>query len=251
MDRRTDGPDASGYTRRSEVGEPIDESSVSRRALDRLRAGGPGSFRGTLGRLGEVAGTPMFRAGTAVLMVILVALIVAVLFVRTTTRRTTDATSPNVEPSPIVTTSTSAPGLVVDVGGAVRAPGVYRLGLGARVVDALEAAGGPADDIDLEQVNLAAPVVDGQRVWMTRRGESAKGMSGSASAGATTAPRLDLNAATLEQLDGLPGVGPSTARAILVRRREIGRFRSVDDLLTVKGIGEAKLDALRDSVVVR
>jgi competence protein ComEA len=144
--------------------------------------------------------------------------------------------------------------VVVDVGGAVRQPGVYRLAIGSRVVDALEAAGGPADDIDLDHINLAATVADGQRVWISRRGELppiGASTSAGSSGGSANAGPLDLNSATLEQLDALTGVGPATAKAIIDRRTQLGRFRSVDDLLTVKGIGSSKLDSIRSSVVVR
>jgi competence protein ComEA len=147
----------------------------------------------------------------------------------------------------------SAPGVVVHVAGAVVRPGVYRLGGSPRVADAVDAAGGPAPDADLDAVNLAAPVADGERVYLPRRGEPMP-PSGVETAGAVTAATagpLDLNAATAEQLDALPGVGPSTAAAILAYRQEHGRFRSVDELLEVRGIGEAKLADLRSKVRVR
>ncbi|MEX1217797.1 MAG: helix-hairpin-helix domain-containing protein [Acidimicrobiales bacterium] len=196
------------------------------------------------------------RVVTAGLGVVLFALFAAIVFVqRTHAVEETPMPSPMSEVASPVTTSTTLAGIVVDVGGAVRSPGVYRLAQGARVVDALEKAGGPAEDSDLEQVNLAAMVADGQRVWISRRGEVGGGnltdpSTGLAPGGMKTGP-LDLNSATSQQLDALPGVGPATATAILNRRKELGRFRSVDDLLTVKGIGTAKLDALRGSVVVR
>jgi len=155
-------------------------------------------------------------------------------------------------------TTTTGPAVVVDVGGAVRSPGVYRLTLGSRVVDALESAGGPTEEIDTVRLNLAAQLVDGERVWIPRRGESLDGGSvGSAGQGTgglglpqPIAP-MNLNTATAEQLTDLPGIGPATAKAIIEKRKTLGRFRSVDDLLTVKGIGSSKLDAIRSSVVVR
>lgn len=142
---------------------------------------------------------------------------------------------------------------LVYVTGAVVAPGVYRLGEDARVADAIAAAGGPAPDADLSLLNLAAPVADGERVYVPRRGEPPPSdvvVAGSgASVGARAGP-VNLNTATAEQLEALPGIGPSTAQAILAWRRQHGRFRSVDDLLNVRGIGRAKLDALRDQVRV-
>jgi len=110
----------------------------------------------------------------------------------------------------------------------------------------------------MSRLNLAALLVDGERVWFPRRGESLDGVVvGPAQQGAgargsllSTAP-LDLNSATAEQLKELPGIGPATAKAIIDTRKAAGRFRSVDDLLNVKGIGPSKLDAIRSSVVVR
>lgn len=149
-----------------------------------------------------------------------------------------------------------ASGVVVHVAGAVTSPGLYRLGDGARVADALDAAGGPANDADLDAVNLAGKVADGERVYVPRRGEAppavvAGGGPGAPDAGGgLSAGPLDLNTATAEQLEALPGVGPATVEAILSYRKEKGRFRSVDELLEVRGIGEAKLAGLRAKVRV-
>jgi competence protein ComEA len=144
--------------------------------------------------------------------------------------------------------------VVVYAAGAVMRPGLYRLASSARAADVLDAAGGPAPDADLDQLNLAALVGDGERVYVPRRGERppdalATGPPGSRTAGPPTFP-LNLNSATAEQLDALPGVGPATARAILAWREQHGRFKRVDDLLNVRGIGMAKLDALRAQVKV-
>lgn len=153
----------------------------------------------------------------------------------------------------------------VHAAGAVVRPGVYRLPAGARVTDAIEAAGGPTPDADLNQLNLAAKVGDGDRVYVARQDEApppappagtagtpgAAGVAGAAgAAGAAAAGPVDLNTATADQLEALPGVGPATAQAILDYRKEHGRFRSVDELLEVRGIGEAKLAALRPKVRV-
>lgn len=152
--------------------------------------------------------------------------------------------------------SRSRSGAYVHAAGAVARPGVYRVRAGGRVSDLLDAAGGPAGDADLDQVNLAARVADGERVYVPRRGESPPpmpGPSGTAGAGAgggSASGPLNLNTATLEQLDGLPGVGPATAQAILDYRKARGRFRSVDELMEVRGIGEAKLAAIRSKVRV-
>jgi competence protein ComEA len=143
---------------------------------------------------------------------------------------------------------------------------VYHLVVGARGDDALRAAGGPTRDADVRRVNLAAPLMDGQQFVVPRVGErltstvpSLGSVVGGQSAGDTGikpgvnlgAPLLvDLNQATVAELDQLPGVGPSTARAIIDHRTRNGPFASVDDLLAVRGIGPAKLAELKPFVRV-
>jgi competence protein ComEA len=139
----------------------------------------------------------------------------------------------------------------VQVVGAVRRPGVYRLPADRRVDDAVRRAGGATARADLAGVNLAAKVNDGQQVIVPVRG--AAPISGAAGTGtAATAPGqpLNLNAATAEQLDKLDGVGPATAQKILSYRQQHGGFRSVTELGQVPGIGDKKLAALRDKVRV-
>jgi competence protein ComEA len=163
---------------------------------------------------------------------------------------------------------TSAPAttpvtVTVHVAGQVRSPGVYALPSGGRVADAVVAAGGTAAEADVEQLNLAARVADGERVYVPRKGETAPAVvaappagagagSGSGSGAKVGAPAgpVDLNTATAEQLEALPGVGPATSKAILAYRSSHGRFRSVTELLEVPGIGPAKLEALRPLVKV-
>jgi competence protein ComEA len=140
--------------------------------------------------------------------------------------------------------------LIVHVAGAVRAPGVYRMRTGARVDDAVRRAGGALPRADLTQVNLAAKVEDGRQIVVPRRVAV-----GSAPAEAGTSPTqpgvpLNLNMATLEQLDELPGVGPATAQKIIDYREEHGAFGSVEELGQVPGIGDVRLAALRDLVRV-
>jgi competence protein ComEA len=152
------------------------------------------------------------------------------------------------------TSSTEATEVVVDVGGAVLRPGVLHLPAGSRVVDALEEAGGLAPEADGARITRAAPLADGQQVYVPRVGEPLP--TGVAAAGgpssASTAPAgpLDLNTADEAALDALPGIGPSTAKAIVEHRARIGRFTSVDQLLDVRGIGAAKLEQLRPLVTV-
>lgn len=147
------------------------------------------------------------------------------------------------------------PDVYVHAAGAVTRPGLYRVRSGGRVADVVEAAGGPAPGADLDQVNLAAKVGDGERVYVPRRGEAMPAGAGPGAGpgggpGGGDGGRLDLNTATLEQLEALPGVGPATAQAILEHRRQRGRFADVQELLEVRGIGEAKLAALRSKVRV-
>jgi competence protein ComEA len=132
--------------------------------------------------------------------------------------------------------------LVVHVVGAVRAPGLYELAEGSRIDDAIERAGGPKAKAALDLVNLAAPVADGQQVVVPVRGETA------GSATATSGGKVHLNSATLEDLDGLPGIGPVTAQEILDYRAEHGAFQSVEELDAVPGIGPARLADLKPLV---
>jgi competence protein ComEA len=153
----------------------------------------------------------------------------------------------------VVTSATAATEVVVHVAGAVASPGVQRLPIGSRVIDAVDAAGGALPDADLPRVNLAALLVDGQQVYVPKPGEQpppAAGAGPSAVGGDAPGSLVNLNTATPEQLDTLPGVGPSTAAAIIAHRDQNGPFTSVDQLLDVRGIGEAKLEQLRDLVTV-
>ena len=139
--------------------------------------------------------------------------------------------------------------LVVDVAGAVRRPGVYRVRAGARVEDALRRAGGGTRRADLSQINRAAKLEDGRQVLVPVRPD-ATGAAVLPGAVATPAVPLNLNTATLEQLDTLDGVGPATAQKILDYRTAHGGFGSVEDLGEIPGIGEKRLAALRDKVRV-
>src|SRR5262249_22612841 len=129
---------------------------------------------------------------------------------------------------------------------AVRRPGLYRVRTGERVADAVARAGGPTRRADLELINLAALVADGEQVVVPRRGTAA-GAAGADGTAPTSGP-VHLNSATLEQLDALPGVGPVTAQKIVTYRTEHGAFRSVDELDAVPGIGPARLSDLRPLV---
>lgn len=142
--------------------------------------------------------------------------------------------------------------VVVHVAGAVRRPGVYALREGERVADAVARAGGARRGADLDAVNLAALVADAQQVVVPRRGAPASvgGSAGGAAGGGTAEGPVNLNTATLDQLDELDGVGPATAQKIIDERTRRGGFRSVDDLADVPGIGPKRLAAIRARVGV-
>jgi competence protein ComEA len=135
--------------------------------------------------------------------------------------------------------------LVVDVVGAVRRPGVYRLPPGSRVLAAVALAGGLTPRAELTAVNLAAPLADGEQVVVAARGAPAGAGSTPGSPGAP----VSLNSATAEQLDALPGIGPVTAQKIIDYRTQHGGFTSVDDLDAIPGFGPAKLQNLQGLVV--
>jgi competence protein ComEA len=139
--------------------------------------------------------------------------------------------------------------LVVDVAGAVRRPGVYRLPGGARVADAIARAGGPAKRADPQSLNLAAPLADGEQVLMPAR--AASGGAGPAAPAASPGAPIDLNTATAEQLDALPGVGPVTAEKIVAYRQAHGPFASLAALDAIPGIGPARISQLKGLVVQR
>jgi competence protein ComEA len=150
--------------------------------------------------------------------------------------------------------ATTAAQLVVQAAGAVAKPGVYTVPGTARVNDLIAAAGGLAPDADPDQVELAAPLTDGERVYVPRVGEVPAQLPGPSSGSSTGTSShsgpVDLNRATEADLESLPGIGPALAHAIIDYRSQHGQFRSVDDLADVRGIGPAKMDQLRSLVKV-
>lgn len=140
----------------------------------------------------------------------------------------------------------------VHVGGAVRRPGLYQLSKGARVDDAIRAAGGVLEDANLDALNLAAKVKDGDKILVpTLNGEAETEAAGEAAGADPAQGRLiNLNTATVADLDTLPGIGPALAQRIISYREQHGGFRKLEDLLDVPGIGPAKFEELRDLVVV-
>jgi len=151
-----------------------------------------------------------------------------------------DATAPGASASP-----TTSGELVVDVVGKVRHPGIVTVPAGSRVHDAIAEAGGVRGKVDPATLNMARVLTDGEQIIV---GMDPVAPAPAGGASTATGSRISLGTATLEQLDTLPGIGPVTAQAILDHRAEHGPFTSVDDLLDVRGIGEATLDDFRDQV---
>ncbi len=140
------------------------------------------------------------------------------------------------------------PRIVVHVAGAVRHPGVYRLRDGTRVAAAIHRAGGPTRRANLDALNLAAKLADGRQVLVPARAATTSGGTPAASGSASAGLPVNLNSATVEELDALDGIGPTTAQKIVDYREQHGGFGSVDELDQVDGIGPARLEALRDQV---
>jgi competence protein ComEA len=141
-------------------------------------------------------------------------------------------------------------GPVVHVSGAVLAPGVVALDRGSRVADAIAAAGGAMPDAQLDRLNLARILEDGEQVHVTRAGEDAPPPEASASRGVLPDGRIDLNTASASELETLPGVGPARAQAIIAER-EVRPFQVPGDLRRVPGIGEVTFQRLAPLVAVR
>ncbi len=144
--------------------------------------------------------------------------------------------------------------LAVHVAGAVNSPGLYRVEEGSRVADALTKAGGPAPDAMLDNLNLAAKLKDGEKVLVPRRSEVAPALPADPSDASPTAAAsttlININIASVDELDKLPGVGPALARRIVEYRQKNGQFSSVDELDNVEGIGPSKLESLKDLVTI-
>jgi competence protein ComEA len=149
--------------------------------------------------------------------------------------------------------------IAVHVAGAVNHPGVVELAAGSRVIDAVEAVGGALADGDLDRLNLAAKVTDGQRVYVAKFGQADPGAAtdpgastgvGDPSGVAGTGAKVNLNTATQAQLEELPGIGPTYAQSIIAERQRRGGFTSVNDLRSVRGIGDKRFAELAPLVTV-
>jgi len=183
------------------------------------------------------------------------AVLAGVLAPRGDTRRVpavtvTAAGASRVAPTPVPMTV-----LYVHVLGAVVHPGLYTLADGARVVDAIGAAGGMTDDAEQSGVNLARPLSDGEQLVVPHVGDpvpapATGGTQGGGTPDGAMGGKVNLNTGTEEQLDTLPRVGPAMAAKIIAWRTENGRFTSIDDLMNVSGIGQKTFDGLKDQVTV-
>ena len=170
-------------------------------------------------------------------------------------RPLTDARTPDATATPSA--------VAVYVSGAVGAPGVYELPSDARADDALAAAGGASPDADLERVNLAKRVSDGEHIRVPRQGDPAAldappsqlppayAQPGGGESSPRTAGKIDVNSADADTLETLPGIGPARARAIIEHRQANGPFADVDALTEVRGIGDGILESIRDLIEAR
>ncbi|MEV4707078.1 ComEA family DNA-binding protein [Actinoplanes sp. NPDC049316] len=208
---------------------------------------------GATSRLG--AFDPGRRGVKALAAVAAVVVLIAALIAWRSRPRVEPVPTPSLEAGATVTAapvaSASAAEVVVAVGGKVRKPGLVQLAPGARVADALQAAGGAAPGVDVAPLNLARKVVDGELIMVgvtppPGAATTAPAGTGSAAAGGL----VNLNSATLADLDTLPGVGPVLAQRILDARDAQGGFKAVTDLRKVDGIGDARFEQLKDLVTV-
>jgi competence protein ComEA len=158
------------------------------------------------------------------------------------------SSSSSVQPASPTSTPAASSTIVVDVAGKVVHPGIYRLPTGSRVFEAVHAAGGVSRGASTLSLNLAAPLQDGEQVVVGLPGGGGAPQAGDASAGGGAAGPVDLNSATVAQLDALPGVGPVLAQHIIDWRTAHGRFSSVNQLQDVSGIGDAKFADLKPLV---
>jgi competence protein ComEA len=199
--------------------------------------------------MGDLAGAAasLTRPQLAVILLLILALCIGsfLAYSRSRPRR--------VEVSGAGEATASAPGartITVHVAGAVLSPGLCRLREGSRVADALEKAGGASADAQLDDLNLAGKLADGQKVMVPRKAQpEAQPAAGQVTA-QPASTLVNLNTATPEQLDALPGVGPTMAAKIIEYRQKNGPFTTVDELDDVSGIGPSKLEALRDLVTI-
>jgi competence protein ComEA len=154
------------------------------------------------------------------------------------------------QPRPTAEPATPTPATInVYVSGAVKKPDVYALPLNSIVKDAITAAGGATADADLDRINLATRLADQMQVYVPRQGEAAPpSPNGSAPEAATE--KININTASVEELDKLPGIGPAIGKAIIDYRTTNGPFKQIEDINDVKGIGDALFEKIKDQITV-
>jgi competence protein ComEA len=154
------------------------------------------------------------------------------------------------QPRPTAEPPTPTPATInVYVSGAVKKPDVYALPLNAIVKDAIAAAGGPTDEADLDRINLATRLSDQMQVYVPRKGEAAPPPPGGSPPDGVTG-KININTASVEKLDKLPGIGPAIASAIVDYRTQNGPFKTIEDINAVKGIGDALFEKIKDQITV-
>ncbi|MFC4711933.1 helix-hairpin-helix domain-containing protein [Planococcus dechangensis] len=153
--------------------------------------------------------------------------------------------SPPIEQTPLATT------VMIDIKGAVKNTGLYELPIGARMADAIEAAGGFLPDADSRSINLAVVVLDESSVYVPKTGEETAPALAQMTAGSSAPSQINLNSATEAELTELPGIGPAKAAAIVAHRNDNGPFQSIEQLTDVTGIGDKSFEQLKDLVRVR
>jgi competence protein ComEA len=161
-----------------------------------------------------------------------------------------EITPPQPTPAPTATLAPAAALLRIYVTGAVAHPDVYRLPPGSIVKDAIQAAGGASGEADLDRVNLAQELRDQQQVAVPRTGEADVPPAAGSESPGTPAAKVNINTATADELDTLPGVGAEMARRILDYRAANGPFKSIEDIQRVTGIGDATYQKLKDRITV-
>jgi competence protein ComEA len=181
---------------------------------------------------------------------------VVVFFVIYAILKKPEPTSPplviTLQPRPTAIPPTPTPAAInIYVTGAVEKPDVYALPLNSIVKDAIEAAGGATDDADLDRINLATKLADQMQVYVPRTGEAEPPpVLPDGSAPDTTAAKININTASVEELDKLPGIGPAIAKAIIDYRTKSGPFKQIEDINDVKGIGDALFEKIKDQITV-
>lgn len=150
---------------------------------------------------------------------------------------------------------TSRVKVAVHIGGAVRNPGLYYIPADSRVADAIQIAGGPTSDADLDAINLASKVSDGSKILVPSKVKDLDASSGSnanieETLASSISKKININTATAKELEELPGIGPTLANRIVSYREKNGPFKSIEDLMKVSGIGEKRFESIKDLIVV-